>query len=90
MSDLESRIAVLEHIAGEADEDHKLVLSSIAKHMEEEDVKWETIKQEIQTLNNTVVKYKSFLGGVIFTTSALWGIFIFAIKYFGWFKINGQ
>ena len=85
----ESRIAVLEHIANTTDEDLKNTLVVIAKHMEEEDVKWNTIQTELLTLKSTVAKYKSFLGGVVFTVSALWGIFLVAIKSFGWFA-NGN
>ena len=91
MSDkLESRVAVLEHIAGEADEDMKTVLLRIAKHMEDEDERWDAVCARLTKMEKLFDKYKSFLGGVIFTVSALWGIFIFAIKYFGWFKINGS
>lgn len=87
--ELETRVALLEHISDAADEDIKGALEVIVKHMEEEDEKWETIKTELQAVKSTVAKYKSFLGGVVFTVSALWGIFLVAIKSLGWFA-NGN
>lgn len=86
---IESRVAVLEHLASEADDDIKGSLAAIAKHMQEEDVKWETIRKELSDLKATVTKYKSFLGGVVFTVSAVWGVFLVVAKFMGWFA-NGS
>ncbi len=42
----------------------------------------EKIWSDVRELSNQIIKHKGFVGGIIFTISALWGIFILGFQYF--------
>ncbi len=42
----------------------------------------EKIWRDVRELSNQIIKHKGFVGGIIFTISALWGIFILGFQYF--------
>jgi hypothetical protein len=82
MSDQE-RIAVLEtkimnlEIQLESHRlEHKDLVEFIKKHMNEEDKRWKEIHE-------VMMKWKGFIGGVVFITSAIAGLIATFLHYFG-------
>ncbi len=65
MSQESERIAVLETEHKNMSEDMRVLFKFQREHMEKEDLRWEEIQGHM-------VKQKTFVGSVIFITSALW------------------
>lgn len=74
MSSLEERVAVLEANQQRIQKDLGELFTLIRDHMESEEKRWERIEE-------TLSKSKGFIGGVVFVVSALWGIFLVALKF---------
>ena len=82
MSDQE-RIAVLETEIRKLEAqmeimrlEHKELIDFIKKHMNEEDKRWIEI-------HDVMTKWKGFIGGVVFITSAIAGLIATFLHYFG-------
>jgi len=67
MNDQE-RIAVLEANQARLQKDVHELITFIKEHMKEEEKRWAEI-------SDTLTKWKGFVGGVVFITSALWAAF---------------
>ena len=73
---LETEIRNLETQLANHRLEHKELVEFIKKHMNEEDKRWKEI-------HSVMIKWKGFIGGVIFVTSAIWAVLITFLHYFG-------
>jgi len=67
MNDQE-RIAVLEANQERLQKDVHDLIEFIREHMKEEEKRWKEI-------SDTLTKWRGFVGGIIFVTSAIWAVF---------------
>lgn len=75
MESNDERIAVLETKLERMQSDQADLFRILREHMEMEEARWEQIRTYMS-------RQKGFLAGIVFITSALWGVGVAAAKYF--------
>lgn len=57
-------------------------LEAKAERLEDLCERIDGLTTQVQSLSNTLSNQRTFIGGVIFTVSALWALFTFVFGYF--------
>lgn len=84
---VEERLAVLEQIAKDNKEDIDELFSVIRRHMEQEEKDRIVLMKQLNDLTIADAKQKSFVGGIVFTITAVWALITAAVAMY--FKTRG-
>jgi len=79
---IETEVALLRQSAISRDKEIVSLLLALNENKDAEHIRWDEINRRLKNLENTQLKQKTFIGAVIFITSALWGVVILVLKFF--------